>query len=133
MRHTEYRSKFDGFSFAHAFVGRLAELGFVFQQGLTFFREAVFGCSLRNKSVFKEDLEIIFGKRPFDKEELPLIKADSNISPSAEVKIETKVEDLSADKAGKKEEPKAEEKKPEEKKSEEKKDGEPEKPLNTLF
>ena len=46
---------------------------------------------------------------------------DSHISPSAEVKSETKVEE-------KKEEPKAEEKK-----AEEKKDTEPEKPINTLF
>lgn len=76
---------------------------------------------LDKEVIFKEDLENIFGKRPFDKEEIPLIKADSNISPSAEVKIETKAEE-------KKEEPKAEEKKPEEKK-----DSEPEKPLNTLF
>lgn len=76
---------------------------------------------LDKEVIFKEDLEIIFGKRPFDKEEIPLIKADSNISPSAEIKTETKVEE-------KKEEPKVEEKKPEEKK-----DNEPEKPLNTLF
>lgn len=76
---------------------------------------------LDKEVIFKEDLEIIFGKRPFDKEEIPLIKADSHISPSAEVHADTKVEE-------KKEEPKAEEKKPEEKK-----DSEPEKPLNTLF
>ncbi len=76
---------------------------------------------LDKEVIFKEDLELIFGKRPFDKEELPLIKADSHISPSAEVKSETKVEE-------KKEEPKAEEKK-----AEEKKDTEPEKPINTLF
>jgi len=71
---------------------------------------------LDKEVIFKEDLEIIFGKRPFDKEDLPLIKADSNISPTAQVVIESKEEE-------KKEEPK----------SEEKKDGEPEKPLNTLF
>ncbi len=76
---------------------------------------------LDKEVIFKEDLEIIFGKRPFDKEEIPLIKADSNVSPTADIKLETKVEE-------KKEEPKAEEKKPEEKK-----DNEPEKPLNTLF
>ncbi|MBL0330437.1 MAG: ATP-dependent zinc metalloprotease FtsH [Bacteroidetes bacterium] len=76
---------------------------------------------LDKEVIFKEDLEIIFGKRPFDKEDLPLIKADSNISPTAQVVIESKEEE-------KKEEPKSEEKKPEEKK-----DGEPEKPLNTLF
>ncbi len=71
---------------------------------------------LDKEVIFKEDLEIIFGKRPFDREELPLIKADSNISPTAEVQVETKEEE-------KKEEPKAEEKK----------DTEPEKPINTLF
>ena len=76
---------------------------------------------LDKEVIFKEDLEIIFGKRPFDKEEIPLIKAESNISPTAEIKLETKVEEEN-------EKPKAEEKKPEEKK-----DSEPEKPINTLF
>lgn len=71
---------------------------------------------LDKEVIFKEDLEIIFGKRPFDKEELPLIKAESNISPSAEIKAETKTEE-----------------KQEEKKEDKKSDNEPEKPINTLF
>ncbi len=78
---------------------------------------------LDKEVIFKEDLEIIFGKRPFDKEEIPLLKVESDISPTAEVKAETKAEDLSHDKKEKKEESK----------TEEKKDSEPEKPLNTLF
>jgi cell division protease FtsH len=31
---------------------------------------------LEKEVIFKEDLEAIFGKRPFDKEELPLIQQD---------------------------------------------------------
>jgi len=76
---------------------------------------------LEKEVIFKEDLEIIFGKRPFDKEELPLIK----IAPTelitekekTEVKTETKTEA-----------------KTEEKKDDNSATGkEPEKPVNTLF
>ncbi|MGZ6519934.1 MAG: ATP-dependent zinc metalloprotease FtsH, partial [Bacteroidia bacterium] len=66
---------------------------------------------LDKEVIFKEDLEIIFGKRPFDKEEIPLIKlADTN--SNTEVKTEEKKE---------------------EKKEPEAKGKEPEKPLDTLF
>ncbi len=76
---------------------------------------------LDKEVIFKEDLEIIFGKRPFDKEELPLIKSETTASYTDEINAQMKKEE-------KKEEPNAEEKK-----SEEKKDSEPEKPINTLF
>jgi cell division protease FtsH len=68
---------------------------------------------LDKEVIFKEDLELIFGKRPFDKEELPLLKAESGISPTAEVKRE-----------------KTEEEKEEDKKNS---GAEPEKPIDTLF
>ncbi len=65
---------------------------------------------LEKEVIFKEDLEIIFGKRPFDIEELPLLKA---IVPEvkAEVVVEGEVKKDNNEKAEK----------------------EPEKPLNTLF
>ena len=65
---------------------------------------------LDKEVIFKEDLEIIFGKRPFDKEEIPLIKSDSSYIDSSET-APLKNEE----------------------KKEEKKEGESEKPLNTLF
>ncbi len=45
---------------------------------------------LEKEVIFKEDLEIIFGKRPFDKEELPMLKLDSTTSSTSETKTETK-------------------------------------------
>ena len=71
---------------------------------------------LDKEVIFKEDLEIIFGKRPFDKEEIPLIKLDPNTTSTTEVKAETKTEEKTE---GKKEQSKADEGS--------------EKPLNTLF
>ena len=65
---------------------------------------------LDKEVIFKEDLEIIFGKRPFDKEEIPLIKSDSSYIDSSET-APLKNEE----------------------KKEEKKEEESEKPLNTLF
>lgn len=59
---------------------------------------------LEKEVIFKEDLETIFGKRPFDKEDLPITKA---------VELEAKAEDK------KEEEPAS--------------DKGPEKPVNTLF
>ncbi len=67
---------------------------------------------LDKEVIFKEDLEIIFGKRPFDKEENLLIKLDPNTTSTTEVKSETKEE--KAD-------------------NEQRADGESEKSLNTLF
>ncbi len=72
---------------------------------------------LEKEVIFKEDLEIIFGKRPFDIEEQPLIKAIATESKSdsekAETKTETKAEEKNEDKPTT--------------------NLEPEKPLNTLF
>lgn len=71
---------------------------------------------LEKEVIFKEDLEIIFGKRPFDKEDIPMLKEESTIvETKTEVKTEAKTE--------------TEVKK--EQKSES--NNEPEKPLNTLF
>ncbi|MBA3704758.1 MAG: ATP-dependent zinc metalloprotease FtsH [Bacteroidetes bacterium] len=97
---------------------------------------------LEKEVIFKEDLEIIFGKRPFDKEEqLPLLKVgdktpngtDVKSEPKTEVKAQAKVE-------AKKEEdnppaPPQSDSEDKEKKYEPAKDNkpEPEKPLNTLF
>ncbi len=67
---------------------------------------------LDKEVIFKEDLEIIFGKRPFDKEENLLIKLDPNTTSTTEVKSDTKEE--KAD-------------------NEQRADGESEKSLNTLF
>ncbi|HEX8517368.1 MAG TPA: ATP-dependent zinc metalloprotease FtsH [Bacteroidia bacterium] len=39
---------------------------------------------LEKEVIFKEDLEAIFGKRPFDKEEIPLLKQDANLSAEIE-------------------------------------------------
>jgi ATP-dependent metalloprotease FtsH len=68
---------------------------------------------LDKEVIFKEDLEIIFGKRPFDKDDVPLIKLDPNTTSTTEVKTETIKEE--------KKEPAP------------KTDEESEKPLNTLF
>src|ERR1019366_1401729 len=86
---------------------------------------------LEKEVIFKEDLELIFGKRPFDKEELPITKAVELESILAEVKMEAKAE---AAKKETKVESKTESK-PEEKKDVDipKTDKEPETPLNTLF
>ena len=72
---------------------------------------------LDKEVIFKEDLETIFGKRPFDKEEVPLLKVEE-ISASAE----TKNAQIN------KEEPQQQEVAPEEKK-----DSGTEKPKDTLF
>jgi len=76
---------------------------------------------LEKEVIFKEDLEIIFGKRPFDVEELPLTKAitaeTKTGTEKTEIKTESKKEDKKEDKA--KDKPAT--------------DLEPEKPLNTLF
>lgn len=67
---------------------------------------------LEKEVIFKEDLETIFGKRPFDKEEIPLLKQD----PSSNGEIEQAKKDTETKKEDK---PKS--------------NGEPDKPLNTLF
>jgi ATP-dependent metalloprotease FtsH len=64
---------------------------------------------LDKEVIFKEDLELIFGKRPFDKEEEPLLKQDSSDNNSSETKTEEKKEE------------------------EQKINGDAEPPLNTLF
>ncbi|MCX6296447.1 MAG: ATP-dependent zinc metalloprotease FtsH [Bacteroidetes bacterium] len=71
---------------------------------------------LDKEVIFKEDLELIFGKRPFDSEELPLIKEKTEPSYTEEINAQTKNEE-----------------KKEEDKSGEKIEGDSEKPLNTLF
>jgi ATP-dependent metalloprotease FtsH len=68
---------------------------------------------LEKEVIFKEDLEIIFGKRPFDKEELPITKAIELDEKAAEVKAEQKNEEKKEDTT--------------------KIDKGPEKPVNTLF
>ncbi len=84
---------------------------------------------LEKEVIFKEDLELIFGKRPFDKDELPIPKAvelesiiaEAKAEAKAEVNVELKIESKS-------------ESKPEDKKEDDKKnDKEPEQPLSTLF
>ena len=91
--------------------------------------------------IFKEDLELIFGKRPFDKEEQPLIKTHTP-PPATEVKNPVaKVEEKNPPTLKASED--KEEKNPptppqadsedKEKKEEPPKANEPEKPLNTLF
>lgn len=77
---------------------------------------------LEKEVIFKEDLENIFGKRPFDKEEIPLIKSEQGVN-TTELKNELKKDPEASDK--KKEEPKTEDKP--------KADNEPGKPMNTLF
>ncbi len=72
---------------------------------------------LEKEVIFKEDLETIFGKRPFDKEDLPLLKSENNTTVSIEEKKEENTED----------------KKTENKVEETKTEGESDKPLNTLF
>jgi cell division protease FtsH len=77
---------------------------------------------LDKEVIFKEDLELIFGKRPFDKDELPLLKVTENTTASIEPASVTTTEVK------------------EEKKTEEKKDEAPsdsgnstETPKSTLF
>ncbi|MDF2437097.1 MAG: ATP-dependent metalloprotease FtsH [Bacteroidota bacterium] len=65
---------------------------------------------LEKEVIFKEDLETIFGKRPFDVEEIPLLKLDSNTQGEIEKAKES-----------------------DEKKEEKPKNTEPDKPSNTLF
>lgn len=86
---------------------------------------------LEKEVIFKEDLEQIFGKRPFDKEEQPLLKTgDSNDKTSNESAIAA---DVTSSAYNKIDEVNAAEN-VEDKKSEESDNGkEPEKPLNTLF
>ncbi len=69
---------------------------------------------LEKEVIFKEDLEAIFGKRPFDIEELPLLKL-SEVDSTTEADAQSK---------------KTEENK---KEDEKKADNEPVKPINTLF
>ncbi|MGQ0829541.1 MAG: ATP-dependent zinc metalloprotease FtsH [Bacteroidota bacterium] len=91
---------------------------------------------LEKEVIFKEDLELIFGKRPFDKEEQTLLKVTENKPPVIEAKPEQKKEPVAPPAAT---EEKKEDKKEEEKKKEDEKSGppsadkEPEKPMNTLF
>jgi cell division protease FtsH len=65
---------------------------------------------LEKEVIFKEDLETIFGKRPFDVEEIPLLKLDSNTQGEIEKAKES-----------------------DEKKEEKPRNNEPDKPSNTLF
>ena len=65
--------------------------------------------------IFKEDLEAIFGKRPFDKEDLPLLKSEEKTATALDEKKETNTEEKK------------------EKVIKTEAEGEPEKPLNTLF
>ncbi len=54
---------------------------------------------LDKEVIFKEDLETIFGKRPFDKDEVPLLKVESTTSDSinAQIKNEEPKEDATAE------------------------------------
>ncbi len=47
---------------------------------------------LEKEVIFKEDLETIFGKRPYDKEEIPLVKTVETPALNGEVKTEEKSE-----------------------------------------
>jgi cell division protease FtsH len=78
---------------------------------------------LDKEVIFKEDLENIFGKRPFDKEEVPMLKEDpENYTDSVNSKMNNEEKQEAKDQEEKK------------KKEEDKnKGGESEKPLNTLF
>lgn len=88
---------------------------------------------LEKEVIFKEDLELIFGKRPFDKEELPLTKAVELESIMAEAKAEAKAELKEQPKVEAKSEDKPESKPKENKEEEQKNDKEPEQPIGTLF
>ncbi|MDQ3046177.1 MAG: ATP-dependent zinc metalloprotease FtsH [Bacteroidota bacterium] len=65
---------------------------------------------LDKEVIFKEDLELIFGKRPFDKEELPLLKSE-------DTSLNTNSNEHNNEK----------------KENDQNPDNEPDKPLNTLF
>ncbi len=80
---------------------------------------------LEKEVIFKEDLETIFGRRPFDKEELSIPKAVELESIIAEAKAEAKAE-VNADL-------KIEEKLEEKKDDSSNNETELEKPTNTLF
>ena len=94
---------------------------------------------LEKEVIFKEDLESIFGKRPYDKEEVPLLKVVETPSLNGEAKTEEKSEqakELTEIIAEVKNQEKEEEIKeqPEEKKEEPSSTtNEPEKPKDTLF
>jgi cell division protease FtsH len=75
---------------------------------------------LEKEVIFKEDLETIFGKRPFDKEEIPLLKLDQNSDAEIEKAKESSPENNNGQ---------ADKKKGDTPKN----NDEPEKPLNTLF
>ena len=77
---------------------------------------------LEKEVIFKEDLELIFGKRPFDKDVLPLINP---VEPESKANAENNQKTIE----GKKEEDVLKETKGEVVL----KDIESEKPLNTLF
>ncbi len=85
---------------------------------------------LEKEVIFKEDLENIFGQRPFDKEEQPLLKTGSNGEAGHNEVIPTvTAENVTSDK-----EIYSSDSKTEGKKSKDTDTGkEPEKPLNTLF
>lgn len=73
---------------------------------------------LEKEVIFKEDLETIFGKRPFDKEEIPLIKLNENDqSSSLKTESENKSEEKKEDKKEKKDDSPNNEKGPETPKS----------------
>jgi cell division protease FtsH len=76
---------------------------------------------LEKEVIFKEDLETIFGKRPFDQEEIPLIKLNDNTSTTTTTaEPDAKAEEKKEDKKDKKDD-------------EPNNDKEPETPKNTLF
>jgi hypothetical protein len=84
---------------------------------------------LEKEVIFKEDLEHIFGKRPYDKEELPLLKSGENDDTDPAKNPESTagagpfvIKDQATSET-------KEDKKDKDKDS----DKEPEKPINTLF
>jgi cell division protease FtsH len=74
---------------------------------------------LDKEVIFKEDLETIFGKRPFDKEEIPLLKLDDNMNNSEIEQAKKDSEKNAAENPQGDNAPKG--------------NSEPEKPLDTLF
>lgn len=77
---------------------------------------------LEKEVIFKEDLEAIFGKRPFDKEEQPMLKEEE--TPDNEIPPVLNGADL---------QDKKENEAKKEKDKDSTTDNEPEKPINTLF
>ncbi|MCW3104447.1 MAG: ATP-dependent metalloprotease FtsH [Bacteroidetes bacterium] len=73
---------------------------------------------LEKEVIFKEDLETIFGRRPFDKEEIPLLKLDDNMNNS-EIEQAKKDSEKKEDKPENNDGPKGSDT--------------PDKPSNTLF